>query len=59
MDKQEVEITQRMTVAALAEAMNKDFGKNQIQRVQKSDRTQTTGSKGDRCPDPVSLEPAQ
>ena len=28
MDKQEVEITQRMTVAALAEAMNKDFGKN-------------------------------
>lgn len=28
-DKQEVEIRQKMTVAALAEAMNKDFGKKQ------------------------------
>lgn len=27
-DKQEVEIRQGMTVAALAEAMNKDFGTN-------------------------------
>lgn len=29
MDRQEVEIRQRMTVAALAEAMNKDFGEKQ------------------------------
>lgn len=28
-DKQEVEIRQRMTVAVLAAAMNKDFGKKQ------------------------------
>lgn len=28
MDKQEVEIRQGMTVAALAEAMNRDFGKD-------------------------------
>lgn len=30
-DKQEVEIRQGMTVAALAEAMNKDFGETQRQ----------------------------
>lgn len=28
-DKQEVEIRQRMTAAALAEAMNRDFGEKQ------------------------------
>lgn len=32
-DKQEVEIRQRMTVASLAEAMNKDFGMKERQRA--------------------------
>lgn len=32
-DKQEVEIRQRMTVAALAKAMNKDFGKKDADGV--------------------------
>lgn len=31
LDKQEVEIRQGMTVAALAQAMNKDFGETQRQ----------------------------
>lgn len=31
MDKQEVEIRQGMTAAALAEAMNRDFGKDDRQ----------------------------
>lgn len=30
-DKQEVKIRQRMTAAALAEAMNKDFGKSTVE----------------------------
>lgn len=32
-DKQEVEIRQGMTVAALAQAMNKDFGEMQLERA--------------------------